>query len=379
MANDFSRTALTGLNAASYNLSIISNNIANVNTLGFKSSTANFYNLYASAGTNSAGMGVGVGQTQRSFDEGSAVQTGLATNLQITGDGFFVLKDSSGQTLYSRAGDFQLDKNGYLVNSQGIKVQGYSGDFTSGTLNDLQVDRSPSDPAASKNVTMSGNLDASGDKPFSQTVTVYDKRGASHSIQTDFKYDAKKKQWDVTYTVDGDSSSQKTSVITFDDSGKIATGKTFDLPVADGSVKMDFNKLTSYGGSSLAGPTADTDGYPAGNYMNITVEKGGKIYAHYSNGQSKQVGSVALAKFANNNGLQEIGNNNWIVTTDAGAVTTGVASKQGLGDINSGSLEGSNVNLSDQLVEMISAQRDFQSNAQVIKTGKTLDQAILNI
>lgn len=376
---DFSRTAMTGLDAAAHSLTTISDNIANNNTIGFKSSSSVFFDLMAGSGSNSSGMGVGIGQNKYSFNPGSSMRTGIATNLQIGGDGFFILKDGSGQDLYSRAGDFQMDKEGYLVNPQGNKLQGFMGDATSGAVGEMLINRNPCAPEATKNSPITGNLNYTSGDTVTQTAKIYDKRGEVHSVQSDFVYDDVNKQWDVTYTVDGDVANQVTSTITFDDSGKIATGQTFDVTVSDGSVKFDFSKMTSYADSALAEPVADPDGFGAGTFNNLSLESGGKVYANYSNGQSKLIGTVAIAKFANNNGLQKVGSSNWVSTGDAGMITIGSSGKQGLGDIVSGSLEGSNVNLSSELVQMISAQRDYQSNAQVIKAGKALDQVILNV
>lgn len=379
MSSDFANTALTGIEAASYDLGIISNDIANVNTIGYKSSKAMFHDLYAGSDGESPGMGVGLGYSVHSFEEGSAINTGKSTNFQIAGDGFFELKDGAGASLFTKAGDFSIDQNGYFVNPQGLRLQGYQEGANSGFTGDLRVDRSPSPPQLTKAVSMAGNLSTKNSDGFGQTVSVYDKAGDSHSVEMKYKYDSDKKSWSVTYKVDGEKSSETTSTIKFGADGKIVSGQTFDLSVHGEPVKFDFSKMTGYGSGSLAGPSASPDGFPPGNFINIDVEKGGKIYAQYSNGKKKEVGTIALAKFSNINGLKEVGNNNWTAGADAGSRISGAPGTQGLGAVNSGVLEGSNVNLSGEFVDMISAQRDFQSNAKVIKAAKTLDQTLIDI
>lgn len=378
MSGDFSNTALTGIEAASYDLSVISNDIANVNTIGYKSSKAMFHDLYAGGG-DSPGMGVGLGYSVHSFDEGNAQNTGVSTNFQIAGDGFFELKNTAGESYFSKAGDFTLDSSGYFINPQGMRLQGYEGTANSGFTHDLKIDKAPSAPQITKNVTLTGNLSKKSTDGFGQTVTVYDASGNTHAVKMNYKSSDDGKTWTVTYEVDGDSANQKTSTVSFGPDGKITAGKTFDLSVQGKPITFDFSKMTGYGGGKLAGPSAEPDGHSPGNFLNIDVGKSGQIYAIYSNGEKKEVGTVALTKFSNLNGLKEVGNNNWVSTTEAGKRITGTPGSQGLGELNSGVLEGSNVNLSAEFVDMISAQRDFQSNAKVIKTAKAVDQTLIDI
>ena len=375
--NDFSSTALTGLDAASYSLSLISNNIANVNTSGYKSAGANFYELLSSG---SVGSGVQAGNVQYSFEQGAAVQTGVGTNMMISGEGFFNVKDpGTGQLYYSRSGAFTL-QDGYLVNEQGYHVQGFQGTSQSGATSDIQISQTPLAPSATANVNFTGNLNPATNNGASQTVTFYDAAGNSHTLGVSFNYNSTSKLWGLSYTVDGTAQPQTPAqTMGFDASGNINSGQTQTVNTGAGTLNLSLAGMTGYGGSNMTGPTATADGYPAGTYSNFTVEQGGVIVEKYTNGQTKQVGSIALSSFFINGALQNAGGGNWTASSGVGTVTTGVSGSAGLGDISTGQLEGSNVNLSNQVVDMISAQRDFQSDAQVLKVGKLLDQTVLNI
>lgn len=376
---DFSNTALTGLDAASHELSVDSNNIANIKTLGYKASDANFYELYS--GSGDIGSGVLPGQTRHLFGQGSSIQTGLSTDMMVDGEGFFTLRDSgSGQQYYTRAGDFTLNSDGYLVNSQGYRVQGYQGTSQSGFLSDLQINQAPIAPSASENVAFTGNLNSQVNDGATQSVTFYDASGASHILAVQFSYNSGTSAWDLTYKVDGVAKTQTPAQsIAFNSAGQITSGQAQTVDTGIGNLAFDYSAMTNYGGSSLTGPIGNADGYTAGNYSGFVVQKGGVIVENYTNGKTKQVGSIALSKFFVNGELKNAGNNNWTAGSGVGQITTGISGSSGLGSISSGRLEGSNVDLSEQVVDMISAQRDFQSDAQVLKTGKLLDQTVLNI
>ena len=384
---DFSNTALTGLDAASFELSQDSNNIANVNTLGYKAEGSHFYDLYSGESTSGVGAGVSTGDPVSDFSQGSTIQTGRVTDMLIDGEGFFNVKDTgTGQMFYTRAGSFNLDQTGFLITQQGFRVQGYPAPATSGALSDLQINKEPSPPSATKNLTFSGNLKNAASDPVTQTITYYDKKGSSHTLGVTFTYNSTNQNWDLTYSVDGTAVSQTPAqTMAFDDTGKLTSGgnQTIDL---DGSgsgtdtIDIDFSAMTSFGdGGNVSGPTASADGFPAGNYSGFTVEPGGVLVARFTNGQTKDIGSIAISTFSSNDGLESAGQSNWRASRAAGSITTGVSGAGTVGEIVSGKLEGSNVNLSNQVVDMISAQRNFQSNAQVLKTGKILDQAILQI
>lgn len=380
---DFSNTALSGLDAASFELSMDSNNIANVNTLGYKSEDASFYELYS--GTSSGGIGSGAlpGEVQYKFGQGNTIQTGTSTDMRIDGGGFFTLRDpGAGQTYYSRAGAFSLDDSGYLQNAQGYRVQGYLGTSTSGSLSDLQVSQTPLAPSATANVTFTGNLVNASSSAVTNTVTYYDTKGSSHTLGVTFTYNSGTSKWDLTYTVDSTAAAQvPAQTLTFSTAGAVSAGGTQTVDLGGGnSLALDLSAMTSYGsGSNISGPNGTADGYPAGNYSGFTLQKGGILVENYTNGQTKQVGSLALTSFFAKNGLLNAGNSNWLAGPNVGTITTGVSGSADLGSVMSGQLEGSNVDLSSQVVDMISAQRDFQSDAQVLKTGKMLDQTVLSI
>jgi flagellar hook protein FlgE len=384
---DYSSTALTGLDAASYELAIDSNNIANVNTLGYKTQDTNFYELYSGTGGNGPGSGVTSSGVGYSFAQGNTIQTGLNTDMMISGSGFFSLTDpGTGQTFYSRSGAFSLNPNGYLVNKQGYQLQGYLGTTQSGSTSPLQISQEAMSPTASANVTFQGNINKANNDGASQTVTFYDAQGSAHSLVINFAYDttnstATSAAWDLSYSVDGGASTAlAVPTLTYNSAGKITAGgtQTVNTGIGATTLSVNFASLTGYGGSTLSGPTGTADGCAAGSYSGFSV-KNGVVTANYTNGKTTQVGSVALSSFFVNSGLQDAGNNNWIATQNVGTITTGVSGSFGLGSVSSGALEGSNVNLSSQVVDMISAQRNFQSNAQVLKTGKILDQTILSI
>lgn len=387
--NDFSSTALTGLNAASYSLSLISNNIANVNSTGYKSVASNFYELLSSG---TVGNGVQSGDAQYSFGQGSTIQTGIDTNMMISGDGFFNVQDpGTGQLYYTRAGAFTLSSSGYLVNEQGYRVQGFAQTSSGPASNPsaLLINQAAMPPAATTGMTFTGNLDSPANDGAAQSVTFYDARGASHTLTVTFKHDAASTSsstiWDLSYAVDGTTQTQTPAqTVTFNaTTGAMTGGQSQSVNTGiTGMSNLTLNMagMTGYGGSSVSGPVGTAnDGNAAGTYSGFSIQKGGVVVEQYSNGQTAQVGTIALTSFFNNGGLQDQGNGNWTAGPNVGTINTNTPGNAGLGSISTGELEGSNVDLSSQVVDMISAQRDFQSDAQVLKVGKTLDQAVLSI
>lgn len=428
--------ALTGLKAATTDLSVISNNIANANTTGFKLSRAEFGDMVAGNSANSSGMGVQLEDISQQFKQGSVSSTGKTLDLAIYGEGFFNIKQD-GADLYTRAGIFDTDNDGYVVNSLSQNLQGYGVDATTNKLTaivgDLRIDTADMKPTPTTTVDAGVNLDANATIPpvaafdpanpdsFNSTtsLTIYDSLGNSHRFDLYFIKTATL-TWDVQATRNGGepittATSAPTlytpaavapSVLTnlqFDSKGlpidsDPATAGTqpiklsFTIPAADlmpaipgtpnGAdplvMEVNFEKTTQFGGPFSANSLTQ-DGYAKGRLTGINVDKNGELSGRYNNGQSKLMGQVVLANFASVQGLQPVGDTNWAETAASGPALVGAPQTGTLGKLVPSALEASNVDLTEQLVNMISAQRNFQANTQVINTNGTLYQSILNI
>ena len=401
--------ALSGLNASISDLEITSHNIANANTTGFKFSRPEFVDLYASAGfiisSIDPGDGVQLSAVRQQFSQGNVAFTGNGLDLAINGRGFFRLRDSGGSVQYTRAGAFGVDREGYVVNAQNSRLQVFDVvseeplQFNQAATVDLLLATSEGPPQATSTVDMSFNLQA--DSPdlgagvidpndpdtysYSTSLTVYDSLGVAHTSTVFFRRTGDL-TWDARMTLDADEA-QTTDVINlqFDAIGNLTTA----MPVSFGSfqpvngadpldLSFDMRKATSYG-SGFSINSIIQDGFTTGRLSNVDIDETGVAFARFSNGQSKALGRVALAKFPNEQGLRPIGDSAWVESFASGQVLLGEAGNSGLGFVQSGSLENSNVNLSEQLVNLINAQRNFQANAQVITTNDQLNQTLLNI
>lgn len=401
--------ALSGLNASIKDLEITSHNIANANTTGFKYSRGEFVDLYASAGfvisSIDPGDGVQLSAVRQQFAQGNVAFTGNGLDLAINGRGFFKLRDASGGVNYTRAGAFGVDREGYVVNSQSSRLQVFdvvSEDplqFNQAATVDLLLASSEGPPQATTTVDMAFNLRA--DSPdlgpgaidpadsdtysYSTSLTTYDSLGVAHTGTVYFRRTGNL-TWDARMTLDGDDT-QTTNVITleFDGAGNLTTA----MPVTFGSftaangadpldLTFDMREATSFG-SPFSINSITQDGFTTGRLSNVDIDETGVAFARFTNGQSKALGRVALAKFPNEQGLRPVGDSAWVESFASGQVLLGEAGNSGLGFLQSGSLENSNVNLSEQLVNLINAQRNFQANAQVITTNDQLNQTLLNI
>jgi flagellar hook protein FlgE len=413
-------TAITGLNAATADLSVISNNVANSNTTGFKSSRAEFSDLVPTSSLNPsaagvAGSGVQLAAISQQFQQGSISATGNPLDLAINGEGFFRLNDN-GAIVYTRAGNFGVDANGYVVNNAGLRLTGYQAD-ASGTLThalgDLKLGAQSMPPKLTSTVNYGLNLDSgataidttktpfsptnSASYNYSATITVFDSLGVSHTLTAYFvKPDATKNNWDTHFTLDGGVPFDNTTTpptptvynggqLQFDTSGKITGGtpiKLQNMDTGNAAAKLDLNldfaNTTQYGGQFITNSLSQ-DGYASGTLNSVDIGNDGIVHGRYSNEQSVVLGQVALADFANQQGLRPIGDTNWAETYSSGAPLVGAPSTGKLGQVRAQSLEGSNVDLTAQLVGMINAQRNFQANAQVLTTSNSLTQTILNL
>ncbi|MCP4406978.1 MAG: flagellar hook protein FlgE [Gammaproteobacteria bacterium] len=404
------RIALSGLNAASQDLKVTGNNIANSSTAGFKSSRTEFADVFATsfAGISKTAVGGGVRlqSVTQEFTQGTIDFTGNSLDMAINGLGFFLLSEN-GANVVSRAGSFQIDKNGFIVNSQGQRLQTYPAldpagvNFNLGTPSDLQLTIGSNAPQATSSVDTIINLQADatdlGAGPidpldpnsysYSSSVTVYDSLGTSHISSLYFRKTGAN-QWDVGHYVDGNlvtTGGANTSTVTFNSDGSLNTGGTIVYDAynpANGAnpinITTDLANSTQFGGSFNITSLAQ-DGFTTGQLSNIQVDEFGVISARFTNGQFQALGKVALGDFTNPNGLVQLGDNSWAESFQSGTMQLAEAGSGNIGLIQTGGLETSNVDISEQLVNLIMAQRSFQANAQVITTADAITQTMINI
>jgi flagellar hook protein FlgE len=396
--------ALSGINAAQSDLNVISNNISNANTTGFKGSRAEFADVFAVTGLNlnatATGSGTRLQDVAQQFSQGDIATTNNSLDLAISGNGFFAINDGSGVS-YTRAGDFQKSADNYVVTPSGAKLQVYpangSGGFDTSTLTDLKLTTAAGNAKATTAVSMALNLPSSASTPAAAfntsdsttyneatPVTVYDSQGGSHQGTVYFVKTATN-SWNANLYVDGQNAGSQP--VTFDTSGNLATPANGNLtfnPVTLGNganplaLSVNLSNTTQFGTDYAAG-TITQDGYEAGSLSNIDIDSKGVVTAYYSNNQSTQIGQIALANFTNEQGLRQLGDTTWAASGDSGAATMGTAGSGQFGDLQSGALESSNTSdTTAQLVNMIQAQRDYQANAQVLSTDNTLASALFN-
>jgi flagellar hook protein FlgE len=407
-------TAISGLNAATTQLDIASNNIANVNTNGFKQSRAEFSDIFTGSnlGVSSLAVsrGVRTAAINQQFDQGNIKSTNNNFDLALSGGGFFMLDDDGGR-IYSRAGAFGVDRSGFVTNSAGQKLMAFSVDaagLAAGTPTPLQIDTSDVAPLATSRVDVGVNLRAAAPiitLPFDPTVagsytnsssmTFYDSLGNSHDGVLYFVKTGAN-VYETHLLMDGmELTPSAGGTITFGTDGKIATPATGQVaynaasaptfPSLGGAkpltVTLNYaggTPTTQYG-DTYSVNALDQDGYTTGRLASINIDDTGRVFARYTNGQSRLQGQLALANFANVQGLRQAGNNGWIETFSSGIPLVGIGGSARLGTVQSGALEDSNVNLTEELVKLIMAQRNFQANAQVIQTEDRVTQTLMNM
>jgi flagellar hook protein FlgE len=399
--------ALSGLNAAQADLNVTANNIANVDTTGFKSSTTEFSDLFAATqqgvSSTAIGNGVSVSEVAQQFTQGNIDSTGNNLDLAVSGNGFFTMSDN-GALSYTRDGSFQEDSAGFVTDSSGARLQVYpplaNGGFNTGGLQDLNLTTNESAPKATTTVSLTANLPASATVPTNATfnpadatsyndttsLTTYDSLGAAHTSSLYFVKGATANNWTVQLYVDGNAVGTP-QALDYSNTGALTTpaGGQITFPPytpATGAAPMNltfsFSNTTQDG--STFGVTANTqDGYTTGTLTGINIDSTGVVQARFTNGNSVNLGQVALANFPNPQGLQQLGDQSWAQTFASGAPVSGTPGQAGLGTIQSGALEESNVDITAQLVNMITAQRDFQANAQMVTTNDQITQTIINI
>jgi len=403
------QSALSGLNAATQDLRVIGNNVANSSTIGFKKSRAEFGDVYAATDLGTAadipGSGVRVNAIAQQFTQGNLKFTDNNLDLAISGGGFFRLSDN-GNTVYTRDGAFHVDRDGYIVNNTSQRLTANLADNNgniTGAMGELWLDTSDQQPQATAAIDLGVNLDSTATVPAafdvndpttyngSTSLTIYDSLGSSHLGTTYFRKSADN-TWESHLFIDGTEATPTapaTGVLTFNTDGTLATpaGGTvsYDPFAITGAAPLNLTlnyasnvATTQYGGPFSINSLAQ-DGFMTGRLTGVDVGEDGIVTARYNNGESKALGQVVLANFANSQGLRQMGDSNWVETADSGPALVGAPGTASLGMIQSGALEASNVDLTEQLVNLITAQRNFQANAQVISTADTITQTIINI
>jgi len=417
------RIALSGLNAASSDLKVTGNNIANASTTGFKGSRAEFADVFAvslgGVSSTATGGGVRLSRVNQEFSQGNIEFTSNNLDLAINGEGFFVL-DDNGSRVYTRAGGFSIDRNGFVVNNANQNLQVFapvagSTGFNTGSLGNLQISLTAGAPQATGNVDFSANLDASDvsagtpatfdpNNPttynFATSYVMYDSLGAEHTATQYFVKDgtATNTWYTWLYADDGTAMQNVTqsggnafSTLVFASDGSIDTAAStgvnglvsYDaLPMTNGSTALaptvDYSSLTQFG-SPYGVNSLSQDGFAAGRITGLDIGETGVVSARFTNGQSIPLGKIALANFPNVQGLRQLGDTSWSETFASGDVLIGEAGTSSFGLLQSGALEASNVDIAEQLVNLITAQRNFQANSQVISTADAITQTIINI
>ena len=399
------RTAITGLRAAQAELNVVGNNIANVGTTGFKGSRAEFHDVFATTGAGvssiETGSGANAARVAQQFGQGNISFTDNGLDLAISGQGFFIVDDNGAQ-LFSRDGAFGVDRDGFVVNANSQKLVAFTTDAANnitGSKAPLRISNANTSPAPTANVALGANLDsqeaikggvpfnAADDTTYNRTTatSIFDSLGGTHLMQYYFVKTGNG-AWDVHTAVDGTVIGAATP-ITFGPNGTLSSpvSATATLPTftpsgggAPMTVQLGLSEMTQYG-SPFGVNRLTQDGFTTGRLAGIDIDKSGNIFARYTNGQGKLQGQVALANFANPQGLQSLGKNNWAETFAAGTPLIGAPGSSSLGSLQAGALEDANVDISEELVKLIIAQRNFQANTQVIQTNRTVTDSILNI
>lgn len=407
----------SGLASASAELSVVSDNLANTNTIGFKGGRAAFEDALATSvvgGSGELGLGSRLQAVQRILSQGELANTGVSTDLALEGSGYFVVRGAvAGRTsdYFTRAGQFQIDRSGYLVSLQGMRVQGYGADPTgavTSAFGDLMVGSASSQPRATTNLTFRTNLqadaaippawvigNASGTSNSSTSVTAYDSLGSAHQVQIYFRKTAAGGPWEWHAITDGGTLTGGIAgtpvevgggTLSFDNTGRLTAETqasdfnpqnavnpqplTFDFgdPTPPGTGLLGITQFSAPSSTTFVGQ----DGYSSGELTRIQIDKSGNIQGVFTNGQGRIIGQVAVAAFAAPDQLERMGSNVYSQTRASGEPAIGAAGDGGRGTISAGALEQSNVDIAEQFVRMIAAQRAFQANSKTITTADQL-------
>ena len=425
-------SGVSGLRIHQTKMDVIGNNIANVNTVGFKSSRVTFSEVFSqtlqgssgasenSGGTNpmQIGLGAGISSIDVNMTEGAAQRTDNPLDLKIEGDGFFVVSDITGNK-FTKAGAFRIDEAGNLVTPEGLNVMGWYPNETSGLIEKTKVqslqvlngENMYIEPSKTEAVTLTGNIDkndpqlpvAEGGSPFS--VTIYDSLGYKYTAELTIQATGNENEYDIVLLADSITDANGntiendglTQTVTFDPAtGKIDTTAVTSFTIDNiatgfsefpANLTVDVSSLTMFEGNSnttVEGQAGDSDGLKAGNeagsISGFEVGAGGKILGRYTNGETKLLGQIVVANFQNPAGLQKLGNNLYEVTSNSGEFDgIGEDITASGGSFNAGVLEMSNVDLSREFTEMITTQRGFQANSRIITASDEMLQELVNL
>ena len=398
-------TSISGLDAAQERMAVISNNIVNAGTVGFKKGEAQFGDLFSSALQDtgaSAGTGVELTRIRSDFTQGEFQFTSSALDLTIDGSGLFLLRGADGTNQYTRAGSFQSDNNGFIVNDSGLRVQGYQADVNGAllpTLGDLRVDTGLLNQKQTGNVSFAGNIDSrvgvpenafSIDDPTSfnstSTTTIYDSAGNAKELALYFVRDPLAAETFNVYAAIDDEVLPGTTNLVFDAAGLLAPDSATELAILGYQpqdalvmdITVDLSGVNNFGTQST---TLDfsQDGYPAGELLSFAFDDTGTLISTYTNGQQRAQGQIALATFVNPESLQPLGGNGFAQTDESGEPVIGAPGSGARGSIRASALELANVDITQELLALIEAQRSFQSNAQSIQALNEASTSILNL
>lgn len=405
--------AVSGLNAAATNLDVIGNNIANSATYGFKSGTASFADMFAGS---KVGLGVKVAGITQDFTDGTTTNTGRGLDVAISQNGFFRMVDSNGSVFYSRNGQFKLDENRNIVNMQGLQLTGYPATGTPPTIQQganpapitipntlmaakttttasMQINLNSTDKVPTKTPFSPNDADSYNKKG---TVTVFDSQGNAHDMNIFYVKNAESNTWEIhTQDASTGEAAKSAGFMKFNNNGAFlgmsatATGAPAgtDITITTGQINgateatFSLSFLNSMQQNTGANNIVATNqnGYKPGDLVSYQINNDGTVVGNYSNEQQQVLGQIVLANFANNEGLASQGDNVWAATQASGVALLGTAGEGNFGKLTNGALEASNVDMSKELVNMIVAQRNYQSNAQTIKTQDQILNTLVNL
>ncbi len=407
---------LSGLNVATSNLDVIGNNIANANTVGFKQSQAQFSDIYANSLSGAIGSQIGIGakvaDVAQQFTQGNIASTENPLDMAISGNGFFRMSDNVAIN-YSRNGQFHIDSNGFIVNADNVNLTGFTTDVTGNIVaaapTSLKIPQDDLTPQQTTSFSSGFNLDSRSVVPtplpvfdatdpntYTSTTsgTIFDSLGNSHVFSLYFQKTAAN-SWDTFATVDGATNvtlgGAASQALTFDTSGVLTApaapiAVSIDLATIDPTIgatspldfTLDLGESTQFGANFGVNSLAQ-DGYSSGRLVGFSVTGDGIFSGNYTNGESRTLGQVVLANFSNPQGLTTLGDNLWAESPDSGQPLVGPPQTGPLGTLQSSAVEDSNVDLTTELVNMITAQRTYQANAKTIETQDAILQTLVNL
>jgi len=399
---------ISGLNASAKEMDVIANNVANVNTIGYKAGKTFFSDVLSqsisggSSGSMQVGRGVMVSEVGTLFGPGSFESTGNATDVAIDGDGFFIVNDQDGASYYTRAGAFHLDSNGNLVDTNGYKLQGYNFfGASTGMITDISLRNVQSAPETTTTFSIGVNLDAQTalTDTYTTTQTVYDSIGDKHSLGVTYTKVATaapgvSATWDIDVNLDGTAATAQTyGVLNFDVNGDLVAPAnntiTFAALPSGATIgagntltwdltSTDALSITGYASTSVI-KSLTNDGYASGLLKSLSVRDDGTIGGFFTNGQTSDLAQIVLADFDNTWGLRKMGSNLFGETVTSGPAIRNVPGASGMGNVSANSLEMSNTDIATEFINMITAQKSYSANARVITTEDAMLTELINI